>query len=79
MSLIVGSTGNQELLPEDKQTGARADAEKLDPKQTALMDYAEAQLWKLCASRGLDWNAMNEEDRERFVDDLIHKDRECAR
>ena len=42
------------------------------------MDYAEAQLRKLCASRDLDWDAMNEEERERFVDDLIHEDRECT-
>lgn len=79
MSLTVGSTGNQELLPEDKQTGARADAEKLDPKQAALMDYAEAQLRKLCASRGLDWDRMSNEERIDFVDDLIHEDRECIR
>ncbi len=78
MSLTVGSTSNQELLPENGQAVARADSNKLDPKQAALMDYAEAQLRKLCVSRGLDWDAMNEEERERFVDDLIHEDRECT-
>lgn len=40
------------------------------------MEYAETQLRKLCTSRGLDWDAMNEPDRERFVGNLIHEDRE---
>ena len=49
-----------------------------DPDRAARMDYAEAQFRQLCTSRGLDWDAMTETDRERFVDDLIHEDRECA-
>ena len=48
-----------------------------ETRQAELMEYAETQLRKLCAARGLDWDAMNEPDRERFVDDLIHEDREC--
>ena len=48
-----------------------------DPKRAARIDYAEAKFRKLCASRGLDWDAMTELDRENFVDDLIHEDREC--
>ena len=50
-----------------------------DPDRAARMDYAEAQFRQLCISRGLDWDAMTETDRERFVDDLIHEDRECKR
>ncbi len=50
-----------------------------DPNRAARMDYAEARFRELCASRGLDWDAMTETDRERFVDDLIHEDRECVR
>ena len=50
-----------------------------DPERAARMDYAEAQFRKLCTSRGLDWDAMTETDREQFVDDLIHEDRECSR
>ena len=50
-----------------------------ETNQAALMDYAEAQLRKLSASRKLDWDAMTELERERFVDDLIHEDRECVR
>lgn len=50
-----------------------------DPDRAARMDYAEAQFRQLCASRGLDWDAMPETERENFVDDLIHEDRECSR
>lgn len=50
-----------------------------EANQAELMDYAEAQLRKLCASRKLDWDTMTEADRENFVDTLIHEDRECLR
>ena len=50
-----------------------------DPDRAARMDYAEAQFRQLCTSRGLDWDAMTETDREKLVDDLIHEDRECPR
>ncbi len=48
-----------------------------EASQAELMDYAETQLRELCASRKLDWDAMTEADRENFVNDLIHEDREC--
>jgi PHD/YefM family antitoxin component YafN of YafNO toxin-antitoxin module len=48
-----------------------------EASQAELMDYAETQLRDLCASRKLDWDAMTEADRENFVNDLIHEDREC--
>ena len=47
-------------------------------KRTPLMDYAELQLRRLCASRELDWDAMNGDEREAFVNTLIHEDRKCA-
>lgn len=28
----------------------------------------------LSAERGLDWDSMSEEEREAFVDDLLHED-----
>ena len=49
-----------------------------DANRAALMTYGEEQARQLCASRGLDWDAMTEVEREDFVDDLIHEDRECS-
>ena len=40
------------------------------------MKYAEAQVRQLCASRGLNWDTMTEEEREDFIDNLVHEDRE---
>lgn len=39
--------------------------------------HAEAQLRRLAAERGLNWDGMNDEERLFFVDDLVHEDREC--
>jgi len=41
-------------------------------------DFAEAQLRRLCAARGLNWDALSPDEREELIDDLIHEDRPCA-
>lgn len=79
MNVPTELTTNQEVLPEDKQLILSAAAEQADVEQKALMDRAEAELRKLSASRGLDWDMMTDEERIDFVDDLIHEDRECKR
>lgn len=38
----------------------------------------EARLAALAAARGLDWQSMNDVDREAMIDDLIHQDRPCG-
>lgn len=44
----------------------------------ARMAEAEAQFRRLCADRELNWDTMTEAEREHFVDDLVHEDRECS-
>ncbi len=44
----------------------------------ARMADAETELRRLCADRGLNWDTMTESERENFVDDLVHEDRECS-
>ena len=51
---------------------ANAPAERAQRQQ-----YAEEQLRRLCAARGLDWDALSADEREPFIDDLIHEDRTC--
>ena len=41
------------------------------------MKYAESKIRKVCAARGLDWDAMTEEKRLDFINDIVHGDREC--
>lgn len=36
-------------------------------------EHARMAAWK----RGRDWDAMNEDERLEFVDDLVHEDRPC--
>jgi TRAP-type C4-dicarboxylate transport system substrate-binding protein len=33
---------------------------------------SEEKMRKLAQGRGLDWNKMSEDEREKFVDDLMH-------
>ena len=67
----------QQIPPEEKRAVLLALTEQAETNQAARMDYAEVQFRQLCASRGLNWDTMTEEERENFVDDLIHEDREC--
>ena len=78
MNITTELTTDQEVLSKDKQPIPRDTTKQAETEQKALMDYAEAQLRKLSASRGLDWDMMNDEERIDFVDDLIHEDRECS-
>ena len=43
-----------------------------------VLAEGEQQMRCLCAERGLNWDAMTEEERESLVDDLIHEYRACA-
>jgi hypothetical protein len=52
---------------------ANAPAERAKRQQ-----LAEEQLRRLCAARGLDWAALSADQREAFIDDLVHEDRTCA-
>lgn len=47
--------------------------------QDKRISFAELQLNRLAAERGLNWEAMTEGERESLVDDLIHEDRSCHR
>lgn len=40
------------------------------------LDYAESRLRLLCHERGLDWDTMSEQEREDFIDQLIHEDKD---
>ena len=67
----------QQMPPKEKRAVLIALAEKVNVGQQEHMRYAESQARELCASRGLDWDTMSEEERECFIDDLVHEDRIC--
>ncbi len=68
----------QQMPAEERRALLLAIAEQAAVNREARIDYAETQFRQLCADRGLDWDTMTEAERENFVDDLIHEDRECS-
>ncbi len=83
MNLTVESTTDQvinfvkQMPPQEKRAVLLAIAEEAETDREKRLDEAEMRLRQLCFSRGLDWDAMTEDEREAFVDDLIHEDRQC--
>jgi Mg/Co/Ni transporter MgtE len=43
------------------------------------MDLAEQEFRRIASERGLQWDAMTDQEREALADDLIHEDRSCAK
>ena len=42
-----------------------------------LSEYGQERVRRIASSRGRDWGAMSQEEREGFVDELVHEDRQC--
>lgn len=40
---------------------------------------AEERVSSLCRQRGLHWDDLVEEEREAFMNELVHEDRKCGR
>lgn len=63
-------------LPSDqKKEVLIALASDSETRREERMEFGEAQLRRLCAARGLDWDRMSEDEREVFANKLIHEDR----
>jgi hypothetical protein len=56
-----------------KRTALLALAQDAQTRREERMRFGEAQLRSVCAERGLDWDRMSEDERETFVDDLLHE------
>ena len=74
----------QQIPPEEKiavltTLAEQAHAEQAHAEHADQIKYGEAKVRKVCAARGLNWDAMTEEERIDFIDDLVHEDRECSR
>lgn len=66
-----------ELVKQLPQEGKQAVLDALSSEQDIWWDLTltqgEDQLRQLCAARGLNWDKLTEEERETFVDDLLHE------
>jgi hypothetical protein len=67
----------KQLPPDRKREALMALAASAAARREERLQYAEAQLRRLSAERGQDWDKMSEDERESFLDDLIHEDRPC--
>jgi hypothetical protein len=61
------------LPPERKRAALVALAQGAQAGREDRLRFGEAQLRQACAERGLDWDRMSEDDRESFVDRLLHE------
>lgn len=48
-------------------------AEAAQTRRDERMAHAEEQLRQRAAERGLNWEALTEDEREGFIDDLLHE------
>ena len=67
-------------MPPDRQRAALlALAAGAAQRREERMQYAEGQLRRVTAERGLEWDRMSEDQREEFIDELLHEDRVCGK
>lgn len=69
-SQIVDSV--KRVSPEAKRAILRALIPRLDEFED-LVDRGDQRIRALCAERGLDWDALSEDERQRLIDDLLHE------
>jgi len=67
-------------LPPERQRAALLElASRASHSREERMEYGEGRLRELSAERGLEWDKMSDDQREEFIDDLLHEDRPCRK
>ena len=61
----------RQLPAERKRNALLALAQEPQSRRDERIRFGEAQLRKLCAERGLDWDRLSEDEREQFVNRLL--------
>ncbi len=64
----------KQLPPQGKKAVLMALAEECKRQRETLLEYGEERIRYICAQRGIDWTSLTDEERERFIDDLLHED-----
>jgi len=63
----------RQLPAQRKREALFALAEDAEARHDERMRLAETRLRRLCAERGLNWDHLSEDQREEFVDRLLHE------
>jgi hypothetical protein len=69
----------KQLPPERQRAALLALAAGAAQRRDERMTFAEGQLRRLAAERGLEWDKMVDDQRQDFIDDLLHEDRPCGK
>ena len=68
----------QQMPPEEKLKVIKVLAKQARAGYGEYRKQAESKVRQLCAERGLDWDAMDDEERLYFIDAIVHEDRSVA-
>jgi hypothetical protein len=63
----------RQLPAERRRAALLALAQEAQGRREERMQLGEEQLRRACAERGLNWDHLSEDERESFVDDLLHE------
>jgi hypothetical protein len=63
----------RQLPAERKRTALLALAQDAQMRRAERLEFGETQLRRTCAERGRDWDRRSEDERETFVNDLLHE------
>jgi len=62
----------QRLSPSVKQSVLRALIPEMDALEQ-LLQYGDERIRDVAAQRGIDWDNLNEQQREKLIDDILHE------
>ena len=68
----------QQMPGKEKLAVVLALAKESLPRRTERMQYLESKVRDVCTKRGLNWDTMTDEERQDFINDIVHEDRECT-
>ena len=62
----------QRLSPSVKQSVLRALIPEMDALEQ-LLQYGDERIRSVSAQRGIDWDSLNEQQREKLINDMLHE------
>jgi arsenate reductase-like glutaredoxin family protein len=62
----------QKLSPSVKQSLLRALIPEMDALEQ-LLQYGNERIREIASRRGIDWDSLNEHQREKLIDDILHE------
>ena len=65
----------KKLSPSEKYSALLTLAEGAQPEREATLKRAEMRLRDLAKNKGLDWDALGDDERLALVDDIVHNTR----